>query len=99
MKKHNRVLIRGDRYLPPSSWELEHNELLDYALYTKIEDSVYRINYINKSEGIIKYDCLTTTDIQPNINYLNFILSNIIENNNCLNIDEKDCWKFIRRYL
>ena len=83
---------------------MPNNDFDGWAMYIKIDDSVFRINFIQAETGTIKYDLITPDFIYPTENNANYIFNTIIENaifkkNNPEGYCEyKNCYKFIRRY-
>ena len=78
-----RIFKRLD-YVPlMSGYDEKYNDLDEYAVYIRVEDSVIRINYANVDTGRVGYDFITTTEIQPSQvwlgNQIQNTLSGLIE--------------------
>lgn len=108
MKNHNRVIKRRDSWMNethPSSWEDAYNDLESWALYVLVDDSVMRITYLDKNTGMVKFDWLTSTELIPEDDMLQYKFDLIFQQEAQLkemrelekNFKGIKPWKFIRR--
>lgn len=77
MIEYNRFIKRADVMYAPPSHIFDSNGLKDWALYTRVDDSVFRINYVDMSSGHMGYDLVTTTSIEPDGKHIELKLGNI----------------------
>ena len=80
-------------YFPPSH-ELPDNDMKDWAVYVRIDDTVLRLNHIDNEKGMISFDYVTSTEVLINEDLLGTIFKNVITANEALECKD---WLVIKR--
>ena len=76
----NKIFRRQD-YIPlMGSYDQEENDMIDYAIYTRVEDTVFRINYADLKTGHLSFDYITSTLIQPPQEAVDYVMQGVLYN-------------------
>jgi len=76
----NKLFRRCDYITLSGSYEQGDNDLSDYAIYTRVEDTVFRINYADLKTGYLMFDYITSTLIQPSKEKVDYAMQGVLHN-------------------
>jgi hypothetical protein len=92
MKTLNEIFMRADKFATPCSHEIANNDLKDFAIYKRIENSVIRIHEIDNTKGQVIFNIVTSPDLMVSADMLQNTLLELLSTYNDKN------YKIIRGY-
>jgi len=95
-KENSKIFKRKDNFYTPNGFAMENNDLKDWAVYSRIEDSVIRIHAFFKNNSSIGYTFVTNPDIEIPMDKLQNNMYNIFSEITSEKSKEK-CYKHIWR--
>jgi len=91
-----KIFKREDLYNNQLSFDIKNNDLKAWAVYSRIEDTVIRIHYVNKISNQIHFDFITSPDIPHNESNMDNLMQNIMKSD--LSFNSFNNYKIIKGY-
>jgi len=72
------IVKRGDPFYKQTSHEVPDNDFDDWARYSRIEDTVLRVHYMDTQSGLVGYEHITSPDVISSMNAMETVLQDML---------------------